>query len=280
MKKFILYAGVGLLLSLTSCVSKKKYVALEDKYENSQNELYERNAENEEIKAKLDEIQNQVDNYYAKINALKEDNSTLSEENATKLGLEDGVAVSQRARQSMRKILQNVDPDELAEAKTLRDSMDLAIAYNLRESLGDNEDIDIHVDRSIVEITISDKLLFASSSYRVNPKSNDLLKRIAEVAKSEPAMEVLVEGHTDNRTFIEGSYIQDNWDLSLRRSAAVVRILQNKFGVDGKQLIASGRSSYMPIVDNDSKENMKRNRRTRIIILPNLDKFLALLGNS
>lgn len=279
MKKFIVYAGIGLLVSLTSCVSKKKYVALEDKYETSQNELYERNAENEEMKGKLDEIQSQVDNYYAKINSLQEDNSTLSEENETNLGLEDGVAVSKRARKSMREVLKNVDSDELAKAETLRDSMDLAISYNLKEALGESDDIDINVDRSIVEITISDKLLFASSSYRVNPESDDLLERIAKVAKSEPAMEVLVEGHTDDRTFVEGSYIEDNWDLSLRRAASVVRILQDKFDVDGKQLIASGRSSYSPVADNDSQEGMQRNRRTRIIILPNLDKFLALLGD-
>lgn len=230
---------------------EEKYVALEDRYETSQNELYKRNAENEEYKSKLDQIQSQVDNYYAKINALKDDN-------ARKFDVENGTVISNKIRENMRETLKNVDPSELANAKSLKDSMDLAISYKLRQTLGEDDDIDISVDRTVVEITISDKLLFKSSSYRVNPESNDLLERIAEVAKSEPAMEVLVEGHTDSRSFVEGSYIEDNWDLSTRRAAAVVRILQDKFGVDGKQLIASGRSSYIPVADNETKEGQQK----------------------
>lgn len=272
MKKLFLWTGIGLMISLSSCVSKKKYVALEDKYENAQSELYKKNAENEEYRNKLGQIQSQVDNYYAKINSLKEDNER-------KFDMEGGMVISKQVRESMKQTLQNVDPQKLAEARSLKDSMDLAVSYNLQKTLGE-EGVDISVDRTVVEITISDKLLFKSSSYRVNPDSYGLLERIAEVAKSEPAIEVLVEGHTDSRGFVEGSYIQDNWDLSTRRSAAVVRILEDKYNVDGKQLIVSGRSSFMPVADNETEEGMAKNRRTRIIILPNLDKFLAMLAQS
>lgn len=275
MRKLILLSGVGLLMLTASCVSKKKYTEMEDKYEDSQSQLYKSNA-------KLDEIEQKVENYYAKINALQDENEGLIEDSEGKFDLtEKGMIASEKSKKAMRATLKNVDPEKLAEAKTLSDSMDLAVSYNLQKSFEgeeSEEDLNINVDRTVVEITISDNLMFRSGSYRVNPKAYDLLSKIADLAKSEPAIDVLVEGHTDSQTLVEGSYIEDNWDLSLRRSASVVRILQDKYDVEGKQLIASGRSSFMPVADNESVEGRERNRRTRIIILPNLDKFLALLG--
>lgn len=272
MKRVFLLTGISLVILASSCVSKKKFTALEDKYENSQSELYKRNAENEEYRNKLDQIESKVSDYYARI-------SELQDENAKKLELtDDGAVVSENAKKSMRETLKKVDPEKLAGAKTLNDSIDLAVSYNLQQSLGGGEEgIDVNVERTVVEITVSDNLLFRSGSYWVSQKAYNLLEKIAKVAKSESAMEVLVEGHTDSQKLIEESYIEDNWDLSLRRSASVVRILQDKYGVDGEQLIASGRSSYKPVADNDSAEGRGKNRRTRIIILPNLDKFLAML---
>src|SRR5699024_6126628 len=130
-------------------------------------------------------------------------------------------------------------------------------SYNLQKTLGDG--VDVTVDRTVVEITVSDNLLFRSGSYWVSQKAHDLLEKIGETAKSEPAMEILVEGHTDSQTLVEESYIEDNWDLSLRRAASVVRILEDKYGVDGEQLIASGRSSYQPVAENDSAEGREKN---------------------
>ena len=127
-------------------------------------------------------------------------------------------------------------------------------------------------------INISDKLLFNSGSYTVSNKANNILKKIADVINSEPSMEVMVEGHTDSRT-IQTPMFQDNWDLSVKRATSVVRILQSKYNVAPEKLIASGRSSYLPLVENDSKENRSKNRRTRIVIIPNLDKFFALLDS-
>lgn len=274
MKRLILMTGLGITILASSCVSKKKYTELEDQYENSQSELYKSNA-------KLDEIEQKVSNYYAKITELQDKNEGLIEEGEGKLELnEKGLPSSEKSRRAMRETLKNVGADELANAETLSDSMDLAVAYNLKKSFGDtdSDDLNINVDRTVVEITVSDNLMFRSGSYYVNPKAYSLLEKIAELTKSEPSIEVLVEGHTDAQTLKKESYIEDNWDLSLRRSASVVRILQDKYDVEGKQLIASGRSSFIPVADNDSVEGRQKNRRTRIIILPNLDKFLALLG--
>ncbi|CAN0597294.1 unnamed protein product, partial [Ectocarpus sp. 12 AP-2014] len=138
------------------------------------------------------------------------------------------------------------------------------------------EDIDVSIDKTVVMINISDELLFNTASYRVSNKADNILKKLADVIKSEPSMEVMVEGHTDSRT-INTPMVTDNWDLSVKRATSIVRKLQKEYDVDPSQLIASGRSSYLPLVENDTKEHMAMNRRTKIVILPNLDKFFALL---
>ena len=273
MKKVMMLSAVSLSLLLGSCVSKKKYTELETQLDNTQSELMKTRVDKEDCEEKYAQVQERVSNYYAKINSLQE-------ENDNKLEMVDNIAaMSTKSKEAMRKTLAKVDPEKLKDAKTLSDSIDVAVSYNLTKSLNEGEDdgIDINVEETVVQITISDELLFKSGSYWVNPKANKLLEKIAKVVKSEPSMEVLVEGHTDNQTIVEDSYLEDNWDLSVRRATSIVRVLQDKYGVEGKQLIASGRSSYMPLDDNETAEGREKNRRTRILILPNLDKFLAML---
>lgn len=273
MKKVMMLSAVSLSLLLGSCVSKKKYTELETQLDNTQSELMKTRVDKEDCEEKYAQVQERVSNYYAKINSLQE-------ENDNKLEMVDNIAaMSTKSKEAMRKTLAKVDPEKLKDAKTLSDSIDVAVSYNLTKSLNEGEDdgIDINVEETVVQITISDELLFKSGSYWVNPKANKLLEKIAKVVKSEPSMEVLVEGHTDDQTIVEDSYLEDNWDLSVRRATSIVRVLQDKYGVDGKQLIASGRSSYMPLDDNETAEGREKNRRTRILILPNLDKFLAML---
>jgi len=273
MKKVMMLSAVSLSLLLGSCVSKKKYTELETQLDNTQSELMKTRVDKEDCEEKYAQVQERVSNYYAKINSLQE-------ENDNKLEMVDNIAaMSTKSKEAMRKTLAKVDPEKLKDAKTLSDSIDVAVSYNLTKSLNEGEDdgIDINVEETVVQITISDELLFKSGSYCVNPKANKLLEKIAKVVKSEPSMEVLVEGHTDDQTIVKDSYLEDNWDLSVRRATSIVRVLQDKYGVEGKQLIASGRSSYMPLDDNETAEGREKNRRTRILILPNLDKFLAML---
>lgn len=256
----------------TSCVSKKKYVALEEDYNQTRSSLQKLQVENEELESKFDAIEERVANYYDKINSLQEESNQ-------KLELNELTALSEANKQQMRATLRRVDPAVLAQARTLEDSINLAVSYNLENEIssGPSEDIDITVDKTVVMINVSDKLLFKSGSHRVSRDAYPLLEKLAEVIKSEPSMEVMIEGHTDDRTMVENSYLVDNWDLSVRRATAIVRLLQDRFGVDPEKLIAAGRSSYKPLVENDSPDNRAKNRRTRIVIIPNLDKFLALL---
>lgn len=280
MKKFVSIPVIGLALLVTSCVSKKKYVALEDQYNETRSTLAKTQLEKEEIEGKYARIEERVADYNAKI-------QSLSDTNNERLQNLDGIVISENDKQKMRQALQNVDPNELAQAKTLQDSMNLVISYNLKKNLddtliaeGEEDDIDISIDETVVMITVSDKLLFRSGSSVVNPKADGLLKRLAEVINSEPAMEVMVEGHTDSQTVKPGSYVKDNWELSVARSTAVIRKLQDNFDVSPEKLIAAGRSSFHPITDNESVEGRAANRRTRIVILPNLDKFLSLLADN
>lgn len=272
MKKTILITVLSVAM-FSSCVSKKKYVALENDLSNTQSNLQRTAMEKEEAQRKLDAIEARVADYNAKINSLQDSNDE-------KMEMNDLTAMSTNNKRKMRETLRNVDPSELAEANTLEDSINLAVAHNLKQSISEgseSEDIDITVDKTVVMINVSDKLLFNSGSYRLSNKASNLMQKLADVINSEPSMEVMVEGHTDDRTIVPGSHLQDNWDLSVRRATSIVRQLQDKYNVAPEKLIAAGRSSYVPLVENSSKENMAQNRRTRIVIIPNLDKFFALL---
>ncbi|TRO66507.1 OmpA/MotB family protein [Christiangramia sabulilitoris] len=258
---------------LTSCVSKKKYVALEGELNDTRSTLQKTRVEKEEIEDKYARIEERVAEYNAKINSLRTENDGMMEMN-------DLTVMSNNTKEKMRSTIAKMDPEKVKGAETLEDSINLAVSYNLKKNItegADEDDIEISVDETVVMINVSDKLLFGSGSYRVTKEAQPLLKKLAEVINSEPAMEVMIEGHTDDRTMVKDSYLKDNWDLSVRRATSIVRLLQDKYDVEPSKLIAAGRSSYQPLVENTSKENMAKNRRTRIVIIPNLDKFFAML---
>ncbi len=278
MKKVIALSLLAGTFLTVSCVSKKKYVALENQYNDTRSTLSKTQLEKEEIEAKYAKIEERVATYNNKIQSLTDTNNSRLEQI-------ENVVISQNDKEKMKKALANVNQQELAQAKTLQDSMNLIISYNLKKNLdtnliaeGEEDDIKIDIDETVVMITISDKLLFSSGSFRVNPKADNLLERLANVINSEPALEVMVEGHTDAQTVKDGAYIKDNWELSVERATAVIRKLQDDFNVAPEKLIAAGRSSFHPLTENETKEGRASNRRTRIVILPNLDKFLALLS--
>ena len=278
--------SILLLVALTfSCVSKKKYIALEQENGEIKSELQKTKVAKEDLETKFAKIQTRVDNYNTKIMSLKEDVGTLTEESNSKFETaENGAVISNNAKVKMRATLANVDAEKLSEAKTLKDSINLAVAYNLekainKSNINEDDDFAVNINETVVMISIADNMLFNSGSYRLSSKADTVLQKLADVINSEPSLDVMVEGHTDSRT-INTANISDNWDLSVLRSTSVIRKLQNKYNVAPEKLIASGRSSYQPLVENDSRENRARNRRTRIIILPNIDKFFALMGEN
>jgi len=154
----------------------------------------------------------------------------------------------------------------------------MALVMNLKSALNDinDTDIEIKVEKSAVFISISDKMLFNPGSYEVSDKAMTVLGKVAQVLNSRPEIEFLVEGHTDNVP-IKNNCIVDNWDLSTKRATSVVRILQNQFKIDPKRMTAGGRSEFVPVASNDDVASRSLNRRTRIVILPQLDQFFKLL---
>ena len=261
-------------LFLTACVSKKKYVALEQTNGELRSELQKTQVEKEDLESKFEEIQMRVDSYNSKISSLTEDNNA-------KLVNVDGVVISENQKKAMRETLKSVPPAYLATAKSLKDSMNLAVKFNLKKSMDnieEDEDINIKIEETVVMISISDKMLFDSGSYKISSKANDILQKIANVVNSEESLDIMVEGHTDNKQFKNTAAIKDNWDLSVLRATSVVKKLQKDYNVAPEKLIAAGRSFYQPLTDNDTEENRATNRRTRIVILPNIDKFFALMS--
>jgi len=239
----------------------------------------------EDLEAKFAQIEARVTDYNSKINNLTEEVGVLTEDNQTKFDAVGNKAViSEKTKVEMRKTLSRVSPDVMQYYNTLEDSMNLAVSLNLKRfvdtsDLDESDDISINIDKTVVMISISDKMLFNSGSYRINKKADKILQKLADVINSEPSLDVMIEGHTDSRS-ISNSKVSDNWDLSVLRATSVVRKLQNDFGVAPEKLIASGRSSYQPLTDNETKEGRSRNRRTRIVILPNIDKFFALMASN
>ncbi|WP_179334240.1 OmpA/MotB family protein [Winogradskyella costae] len=280
MKKISILLVTAVILS--SCVSKKKYLALEQQQGETLSELTKTRVEKEDLENKFAVIEARVNQYNTKIQSLNEDVEGLTIENKAKFQVsEDGTVASGASKEKMRETLKNVSPEKLAGAKTLKDSMNVAIQYNLSKAmntsdLDEDEDIVVDINETVVMISIADNMLFNTASYRVGNKADKILQKLADVINSEPSLDVMVEGHTDARS-INTDKIADNWDLSVLRATSVVRKLQKQFKVAPEQLIASGRSSYQPLVENDNNANRAKNRRTRIILMPNIDKFFAMM---
>ena len=168
----------------------------------------------------------------------------------------------------------------LQAAKTKADSINLALSANLKTQLKDgieDQDVEIKVDKTVVMINLSDKMLYQSGSAVLTARAKEVLGKIATIIEERPDLEVQVEGYTDNVP-ISTECVKDNWDLSVKRATAVIRVLQNDYKIDPKRLIAAGRGEYSTLASNDTKEGRATNRRTRILILPKLDQFYDLLN--
>jgi chemotaxis protein MotB len=281
MKNTLILTGILSATLMVSCVSKKKYTTLESNLFQTQSQLALTNQEKAKLEEKMSIIEARVADYNARINSLKDTNDQLALQNDGMLTLEGVTLMSKNNKEKLKATLAKVDPSKLANARTMEDSVNLAVEYNLTQNITDStmensDDIKITIENTVVMISVSDKLLFNTVSYKINSKANPLLAKLAEVINSEPSLEVMIEGHTDPRTISTG-VVQDNWDLSVKRATSIIRKLQNDYNVAPEKMIAAGRASYMPLVENDSPENMAINRRTRIVLIPDLDMFFAML---
>ena len=268
MKKVLLIISLA-SISLTSCVSKKKFTQLETKNKEIQELLNTATVRLNVCLTEKDALNKQVD-------YLKQNNSELIS-NSKEL-----TVLTAKNSQNLEKSLESLKEKDLKinrlqDALTRKDSVTLALVTSLKGEVGmDDPDININVEKGVVMISIADNLLFKSGSYEVGDKAKAVLAKVAKVINSKPDFECMVESHTDNLP-IKNAVLLDNWDLSVKRATSIVRVLQNDLGVSPKQLIPAGRSSYIPLVANDTPANRAKNRRTRIIIMPKIDQFYDML---
>lgn len=271
MKRVFLVPVLALGLLTTSCVSKKKYTALQDKQQETENAL-------STAKLKLAECLDDKENSRKEIEYLKSTNYQLLN-NVGNLS-----TLSKKEAENLEKSLESIKEKDmqirtLNEAINKKDSVTLALVTKLKGALGNmsDEDIQINVDKGVVYVSISDKLLFESGQYSISSRAKEVLGKVAKVVNSNQGIDIMVEGHTDNKQVKESAPYKDNWDLSTLRATAVVRVLQNDYGVEPSRMTAAGRSYYVPLEDNSSEAGRAKNRRTRIIVLPKLDEFYQMI---
>ena len=284
MKRYNLFL-VALVSTLAfSCVSTKKYQGLENKLREAetsftavQNDLRacrDEKAELERMRASMED----------RIKALNEQAGMLKENNSQALKqLQDLSVISSAQAESIRKSMENIGAKDsyiqtLQQQMARKDSLNMALVMNLKGAIGnlDDKDINIKVDKGVVFIDISDKLLFKTGSYDVTDRAREVLGKVATVLKNQPDIEFMVEGHTDDVPFSRPPLV-DNWDLSTKRATTVVRMLQKQYGMDPAKMAAAGRAEYHPVSDNTNEAGRSANRRTRIVILPQLDQFFKLM---
>jgi chemotaxis protein MotB len=269
MKK-VIFALSLVMLTLTSCGTKKKIAALE--------------AQNKECQDLLNSTTVKLNLCLSEKEAVSKQNDYLKQNNSDLISnTKDLTVLTTKGAQNLEKSLESLKEKDLKisrlqDALTKKDSVTLALVTSLKSSVGISDpDIEINVEKGVVFISIADKLLFKSGSYVVSDRAKEVLEKVAKVINSRPTFECMVEGHTDNVPFTGNAVLLDNWDLSVKRSTAIVRVLTKDLGVKPSQLIAAGRGEFIPLVDNNSADNRAKNRRTRVVILPKIDEFYDMI---
>lgn len=268
MKRVILALSVVALLS-TSCGTKKKLAECEAKNKEIQDLL-------NTATVKLNTCLSEKEAMIGQMEYLKKNNNDLINNmgNMTTLSTK-GAQNIEKALESMKE--KDLKITRLQDALTKKDSVTLALVTSLKKEVGISDpDIQVNVEKGVVFISIADKLLFKSGSYMVSDRAKEVLAKVAKVVNSKPTFECMVEGHTDNVPYKSNGILLDNWDLSVKRSTSIVRVL-TELGVQPKQLIAAGRGEYIPLVDNNTSENRQTNRRTRIVVMPKIDEFYDMI---
>lgn len=276
MRKIILILSLA-TLTITSCGTKKKIADLEAKYKSVQDLLNSATVKLNDCLSSKEALLQQKDALAQQNDYLKKNNSDLIN------NVGNMTTLSTKGAQNIEKALETIKEKDLKisrmqDALTKKDSVTLALVTSLKSSVGISDpDIEINVEKGVVFISIADKLLFKSGSYIVSDKAKAVLAKVAKVVNDKPTFECMVEGHTDNVPFTGNAILIDNWDLSVKRSTAIIRVLTNELGVRPSQLIAAGRAEFIPLVDNTTTENRAINRRTRIVVLPKIDEFYDMI---
>jgi chemotaxis protein MotB len=294
-----LFVVLMTLVFVTSgCVSKKKLneatTALEAQKEllskceersaDLEKQLLDLNRRLETSNANLKKATDDLALANVKLSSQEEQLTVLKSSNNSLLGqLSSASVINQAGAESIKKSLEAISQQsqhikDLTRTMQYKDSVNLALALNLKKTLSDfnDSDVSIEVKKGVVYISLSDNMLFKSASAAINGGADKVLAKIAKILNDQKDLDILVEGHTDNVP-ISSETATDNWELSAKRSAAIVRVLQSKYKVDPSRMTAGARSEYVPKESNATAAGRSANRRTEIIILPKLDQFFKLM---
>ena len=275
--KFFAMSLVAAALLTSSCAMKKDLDNCKNDFKSLQDKFTAQSLE-------LKEAQTNVTSLNTR---LAEAQAELADQKTTNKGLQK--ALSESINQGGANISKLVDEfnasnkyiKQLVDAKSKSDSLNLALSNKLTRSLSKEElkDVDVQVLKGVVYISLNDNMLYKSGSYEISPAAAATLQKIAKIITDYKDYEVLIEGNTDNVP-ISKTNIRNNWDLSALRASSVVQELQNKYGVNPSRLTAGGRGEYNPVADNDTEAGRSKNRRTQIIITPQLDQFMDLIDQA
>ena len=275
----IVMAVTGCMM-ISSCVSKKElldcqtsYNTVNSKYQDSREALASANA-------RIQSLQEQLNSEKANSASLQK---SLKDMQAS---LNQSLAAANSNNVNVAKLVDQVNESNqyirhLVEVKSKSDSLNMVLTNNLTRSLSkeDMKEVDVQVMKGVVYISLADNMLYQSGSYEISDRAAATLSKIAKIISDYKDYDVLIEGNTDNVP-MKGTNIRNNWDLSCLRASSVVQCLQTKYGVDPKRLTAGGRGEFNPIADNNTDAGRATNRRTQIIITPNLDEFMDLIGKA
>ena len=265
--KINLLIAASILFIISSCVPKRQLLSEQDRVKNLQNDSTNTHSSLNDCNSKLDDCN-------TKVVAMEKEKRNIE----SNLKAVSSSAESEKAKSSMT----------IAEqAKRLKDLQDLIqsqkdIVNKLKKTVADAlvnfkpDELSVSIKDGKLYVSLQEKLLFKSGSALVDPKGKDALKSLATVLNSSPDINVMIEGHTDTVP-IRGKF-EDNWALSVARASSIVRILTVDYKVDAHRVIASGRSEFFPVADNKMEEGRAKNRRTEIILSPNLNELFKLLN--
>ena len=271
MKLIRIFAVATMALTLTSCVSKKQFDAL--------NLNYKQCIEN------AGERQRQIQELQSANAGLTSENKLLKDQNnALKSSLDACLSNTGKSSANIDKLIGEINASNdyikrLISTNAKNDSLNLALSNKLKRSLDNvaDQDVQVKVLKGVVMISLSDKMLYKSGDYEIMPAAQEVLGKVAKVINDYDKYSVLIEGNTDNVALNSSNLPKDNWDLSALRATSVAKVLQSKFGVDPARITAGGRSEYNPKTTNASVSGRAENRRTEIIIMPKLDEFMKLM---
>ncbi|MEN8248588.1 MAG: OmpA family protein [Bacteroidota bacterium] len=242
-------------------------------------ELKEKKIALSDLQAEHDKLQGYYDNAVNNSSRLNRD---LADQHNHLMALQKTLDQSKNENNLLADSLQKRE-QKVAELEQVLAETQKAV-HNLKKTVSDaltsfgSDELTVEERNGRIYVSLSEKLLFKSGSAAVDPKGQKALAQLADAIKDSDDIYILVEGHTDNVPISSTSkYMQDNWDLSVMRATSIVKILENN-GVNSRNLTAAGRGEHFPVAMNDSKENKQLNRRTEIILTPDLSALFKVLS--